>query len=176
MEIGLLLLRIVVGALFIGHGTQKLFGWFGGPGLGGTGHFFGSLGYPRPKTMARVAGTAEAGAGVLLVLGVLVPFAAATIIGVMLNAAMTVHRDAGLWTDQGGYEYPLVLGTIGLALAFTGPGAIGLGTAAGIAVTGWGGALIALVLGLGGGWLALNARSTEPEPAQEREHAESRSR
>src|SRR5205807_2043288 len=83
MNIGLFILRVVVGALFFGHGAQKLFGWFRGYGLEGTGGFMHSLGYRPGRRMAMLAGIAEAGGGTLLILGVLTPLAAAASIGVM---------------------------------------------------------------------------------------------
>ena len=181
MEIGLLILRIVVGGLFIGHGTQKLFGWFGGPGPEGTGQFFGSLGYPRGKQMAQLAGSAEAIGGLLLFLGLATPLAAAAIIGVMVNAALGVHVSNGVWNEQGGYELPLVFGAAALTLAFTGPGAASLDAAVGVTVAGWGAGLAALVLGLVAGLAIYFTRETAPAPAQEaaapaedREYAESR--
>src|SRR5687767_13045552 len=99
MDIGLLVLRLVVGTLFVGHGTQKLFGWFGGYGLEGTGGWLRSLGYRGGKTAAAAAGLAEAVGGALLVLGFMTPFAAAAIIGVMINAIASVHLDKGVWNE-----------------------------------------------------------------------------
>src|SRR5205085_8099803 len=88
MDVGMLILRLVVGALFIGHGTQKLFGWFQGHGLEGTAGFMESLGYRPGKRYAALGGLAEAGGGALLVLGLLTPLAAALIVGMMLNAIL----------------------------------------------------------------------------------------
>jgi len=126
MDIGLLIIRIVVGALFIGHGTQKLFGWFGDRGLEGTGGFFASLGYRPPTVMAGLAGIAEAGGGLLLALGFVTPLAAAAIVGVMTSAALAVHARHGLWNTQGGFELPLVDATVVTAVAFIGPGRFSL--------------------------------------------------
>lgn len=168
METGLLLFRVVVGLLFIGHGTQKLYGWFGGGGPDGTAEMFDSVGYRQPRTMAMVAGTAEAVAGALLVLGLFTPLAGAAIIGVMLNAAVTVHRPNGLWSSDGGYEYPLVNATAGAMLAFTGAGALSLDGAFGLplAGVGWGFAAILLGLLVGAGTLTMRE---SPEPARRRE-------
>src|SRR5689334_5538801 len=91
MELGLLVLRVVVGLLFFGHGAQKLFGWFGGHGLAGTGGFFEQIGFPHGKRQAALAGLAEAGGGLLLALGLLTPLAAALIISVMVVAVSKVH-------------------------------------------------------------------------------------
>ncbi|MGH3443666.1 MAG: DoxX family protein [Nitriliruptorales bacterium] len=165
MSFGLLLLRVVVGALFVGHGTQKLFGWFGGHGPDGTGSFLDSLDYREGRTMAVVTGTVEAASGALLVLGFLTPFAAAGILGVMLNAAVAAHAPNGLWNSEGGYELPLVNATAAVALAFTGPGAASLDNAFGFGLEGgiWG--TITLVTGLGAG-AAVLAAGREAEPVE----------
>lgn len=162
MEIGPLLLRVVVGLLFVGHGTQKLFGWFGGHGIEGTTGFFDQLDYPKPRFMAIVAGATEAGCGLLLTLGLFTPLAAAGIIGVMINAAVTAHADNGLWSTNGGYEYNLVLATAAAALAFTGPGSLALDQTGGPV---WGLAAIALAVLTALPVLAL--RSARPATAEE---------
>src|SRR5206468_1846323 len=90
MSYGILLLRLVVGVAFVGHGTQKLFGWFGGYGPQGTGGFFESKGYRAPVLMAVAAGLSEAGGGALLALGFATPLAAALLATVMLNAIASV--------------------------------------------------------------------------------------
>ena len=98
MDVGLLLLRLVVGALFVGHGTQKLFGWFGGHGPEGTGGFMHSLGYRPGRRAAMLAGAAETTAGALLVLGFLTPLASAIVVGVIARvtaAVMTSPRIDG---------------------------------------------------------------------------------
>ena len=120
MGIGLLILRLVVGGLFFAHGTQKLFGWFGGYGLGGTGGFLESLGYPRGRVMAAVTGLTEAGAGLLLAAGFLTPLAGAAILGVMLNAVVSAKWSQGL---IGGFELDVLYATVGAAMAFIGAGA-----------------------------------------------------
>jgi putative oxidoreductase len=177
MEVGLLLLRVVVGGLFVGHGAQKLFGWFEGQGPDGTAQFFEGLGYQRPRRAAQVAGAAEFGGGVLLVLGLFTPLAAAAIIGVMVNAAVAAHLSNGLWNSQGGYELPVVFATAATALAFAGPGALALDTALGI-MTGVAWGAIALILGIGAGLAVLStlreaplAEQFETEPAGEAETA-----
>src|SRR5436190_20363890 len=86
MSYGILLLRLVVGIAFVGHGTQKLFGWFVGYGPKGTGGFFASKGYLAPVLMAVVAGLSEAGGGTLLALGFGTPLAGAMLATVMINA------------------------------------------------------------------------------------------
>jgi putative oxidoreductase len=123
MQIGLLILRIVVGALFFAHGAQKLFGWFGGHGLQGTGGFLEALGYPRGRVMAGITGLTEAGAGLLLVAGLATPLAGAMILGVMLNAVVSAKLDKGLF---GGYELDVLYAIVGAAVAFAGAGVYSL--------------------------------------------------
>ena len=124
MDIGLLLLRLTVGLTLAAHGAQKLFGWFGGPGLDVTGHFFEPLGFYPGRRHALMAGLVETGGGLLLALGLLTPVAAALVFSVMLVAAVSVHLKKGFFMASGGYEYNLVIGLAGLAVAFTGPGAV----------------------------------------------------
>jgi putative oxidoreductase len=128
VEYGLLLLRLVVGLLFAGHGAQKLFGWFGGGGPQGTAAFFSSLGYRAPALMALAAGLSELGGGLLLATGLLTPLASFLLATVMLNAIATVVWPKGFF---GGYEFELTLATVAIALAATGPGEISLDDAIG---------------------------------------------
>ena len=132
MDLGLLLLRVVLGALLIGHGSQKLFGAFGGHGLAGTGAFFESLGFKPGRIMATIAGASELGAGVLLVLGLLTPLAGAAVIGTLIVAA-SVHWSKGLWGQDGGIELPLVYAVLGAVVALAGPGAYSLDAVLGLA-------------------------------------------
>ena len=126
MKLGLTLLRMIVGALFFGHGTQKLFGWFGGHGIEGTAGFFESIGLRPGRKHATAAGAAEAGGGALLALGFLTPAAAASLIGVMSTAIRKVHAKNGPWATDGGYEYNLALIAIMVTLADVGPGDLSL--------------------------------------------------
>jgi putative oxidoreductase len=123
MAEGILLLRLVVGLVMFGHGAQKLFGWFGGPGLRGTAGFFDSLGFRQRHIMpmAVLAGLGET-AGLLLALGLLTPLAALAIATVMVVAVGSVHWRNGLRATNGGYELNLVLWTVAIALAAAGPG------------------------------------------------------
>ena len=151
MDTGLFLIRIVVGLLLVGHGTQNLFGWFGGHGLEATGGFFEKLGYKPGKPWAAVAGLSEAGGGLLFAVGLFTPLAAAMIVGVMLNTITSVSGKNGLWITQGGFEYSLVLGASAAAVAFAGPGAASLDNVLDITTAGSGWGIGALALGLGAG-------------------------
>jgi putative oxidoreductase len=109
MRIGRLLLRLTVGGFFFGHGTQKLFGWFGGNGLDATADGFEALGLRPGRYNAIAAGTAEAGGGALLASGLATPLAASVLTATMLTAIETVHLKNGPWAGNGGYEYNVVL-------------------------------------------------------------------
>jgi putative oxidoreductase len=162
MDIGLLLLRVVLGLLFVGHGTQKLFGWFSGHGLDGTGDFFERLGYRPGRIHAGIAGAAETAGGALLVLGLLTPLGAAAVIGVMLNAIVSLHWQNGIWNDDSGIEYPVVAATAATCLAFTGAGAVSLDHALGVDLSGGAPGAGALVVGIIAGSLMLAVRQLDP--------------
>jgi putative oxidoreductase len=158
MNVALLVLRVVVGGLFAGHGSQKLFGWFGGHGPKGTAAFFESVGLRPGLPFALLAGTAELVGGLLLGFGLFVPVAAFLLIGVMATATAAVHWKNGLWISSGGFEYPLVLATVAFTVAAIGAGTIslddvfgidwaGLDWAIGAAIAGVLGGLITVVLG-----------------------------
>lgn len=119
---GLLLLRLVVGLLFAGHACQKLWGWFGGTGMGPFIQSLEKLGLQPAPFWGHVEAYTELLGGTLLVLGLLTPFAAAALIGDMLVAAAKVHAPKGLWSQQGGFEYNAVLIAILLAIGLIGPG------------------------------------------------------
>ncbi|NCT82471.1 MAG: DoxX family protein [Comamonadaceae bacterium] len=124
--IAALALRLPVGVIFIAHGAQKLFGWFGGYGLEGTGQFFASLGLQPGVLMALLAGSAEFFGGLALVLGLLVRPAAAALCFAMLVAIFAVHIGKGFFLDKGGYEYALALCAAALSLLFSGAGRLSL--------------------------------------------------
>ncbi len=145
MDTGLLILRIAAGLFFAGHGAQKLFGWFRGPGLEAAGGFFEQIGYKPGRRMVAVASLTEIGAGLLLAAGFLTPLAAAAVIGVMINAIWTVKRSLGLYN---GYEIDLLYATIAVALAFVGAGAYSVDGALGWSLSGTGWALGAIGLAL----------------------------
>lgn len=120
--IGALALRVPVGIIFAAHGAQKLFGWFGGYGLEGTGQFFGSVGLNPGYLMALLAGTAEFFGGLALVFGLLVRPAAGALSFAMLVAIFAVHWSKGFFVGSGGYEFALALFAASLALVFSGAG------------------------------------------------------
>lgn len=126
MNTGLLLIRLVVGLLFMGHGAQKLFGWFGGYGIKGTGEFFDSIGLKPGEKMALLAGVAELIGGALFILGLLTPLAGLVIAATMVIAIWKVHGANGIWATQNGYEYNLVLLVVALAVSVMGAGAYSL--------------------------------------------------
>jgi putative oxidoreductase len=165
MKIGRLLLRFLVGGFFVGHGTQKLFGWFGGYGLDGTAKGFEQLGLKPGKAHATLAGVAEAGGGAALVVGAETPLAAAAITATMLTAIKTVHGDKGPWASNGGYEYNAVLIGVVLALAELGPGPISIDALRGHERSGTGWLLAAAGAGAIGALGAHFATSTPPAPA-----------
>ncbi|MGP8302137.1 DoxX family protein [Streptomyces inhibens] len=119
-DTGLLLLRLALGLTMAAHGAQKLFGWFGGPGLEATGQFFTMSGYPSGRAMAVVAGLSETLGGLGLVAGLLTPLAGAAVVGTMINA-LAVKWGGGFFAPKG-VEYELLLTAGAAALALTGPG------------------------------------------------------
>lgn len=171
MKIGRLILRLVVGGYFFGHGTQKLFGWFGGYGPDGTGQFFESLGLRPGKRHAVAAGAAEAGGGALLVLGAATPLASAALIATMLTAIHRVHFKNGPWVTNQGYEYNLVLIAAAASLAETGPGSPSVDDALGVEAHGPKWAVLALLLGALGAAGAHKVAESAPAPEPAREDA-----
>lgn len=126
MKIARLAARTIIGGLFIGHGTQKLLGWFGGPGMTGTEGMMHGLGMHPPRHHAYAAGVAETAGGALLALGLATPLAASALTGTMITAIRKVHWRNGVWNMGGGYEYNAVLIASVLALAESGPGHVSL--------------------------------------------------
>ena len=110
----------------MGHGAQKLFGWFGGYGIKGTGEFFDSIGLKPGEKMALLAGVAELIGGALFILGLLTPLAGLVIAATMVIAIWKVHGANGIWATQNGYEYNLVLLVVALAVSVMGAGAYSL--------------------------------------------------
>jgi len=150
MKVGRLLLRITVGGFFVGHGTQKLFGWFGGQGLAKQAEHFEGMGLKPGKLQAGAAGVAEAAGGAALAAGYQTPLASAAIISVMLTAINRVHLKNGPWAHKGGYEYNAVLIAAAASLAESGPGALSLDALRGKQKQGAKWSLFALGLGAAG--------------------------
>jgi putative oxidoreductase len=165
MSIGRLLLRLTIGATFFVHGTQKLFGWFGGYGPDGTGQFFESLGLRPGRQNAIAAGATETGGGILIALGLATPAAAAGLTSVMITALRTAVWKDGVKPATG--EHEVILAAAALALTETGPGSPSLDSALGLERSGPAWALAALGAGAAGSALAVSMgrRQSEAPPA-----------
>jgi len=166
-NLGRFLLRATVGGIFVEHGTQKLFGWFGGHGPDGTGQFFESIGLRPGRRHAIAAGVAEAGGGALLALGLATPLAAAALGSVMVTALRTVVWRDGTKLGTGGYEVLLLANAV--ALADLGPGRLSLDSLIGAERRGARWAALALGGAVAGSALAIaSGRSGEkgPEPVE----------
>lgn len=151
LDLALVIPRVIVGLLFIGHGAQKLFGWFGGHGVDGTAGYFASLGIRPAKVAAWCTGLAELAGGLGLAFGFVTPIAAALITVVMLGAIVFAHWPR-VWVTEGGFEYPLVNLAIAAMFGLNGPGAYALDAALGIALpmpqTYVAGAIVAVIINL----------------------------
>jgi len=158
MDLGRVLLRLTIGGTFFVHGTQKLFGWFGGLGPDGTGQFFESLGLRPGRRHAIAAGATETGGGVLIALGLATPFAAAGLSAVMITALRTAVWNEGIKPATG--EHETLLAAAALALTETGPGRPSLGSSQG---GGTGKALAALAAGAAGSAAAVAIGRATPE-------------
>jgi putative oxidoreductase len=166
MDVALLILRLVVGGLFVGHGTQKLFGWFGGHGIEPTAQMFEGLGMRPGRRNAIAAGVAEAAGGAGLALGLATPLAAGAVTSVMLTAINRVHLKNGPWVTNGGYEYNAVLIAAALALTEVGPGELSLDHALGQERSGAGWTLAAAAIGATGAIGAHKLAEAYPAPAE----------
>jgi putative oxidoreductase len=163
MDLGRLLLRLTIGGTFFVHGTQKLFGWFGGSGPDGTGQYFESLGLRPGRRNAIAAGSTEAGCGILTVLGLGTPLAAAGLSAVMIAALRTAVWNEGFKPATG--EHEVLLAVAALALTETGPGAPSLDSALGIERRGSAWTLAALGAGAAGSAIAIEMGRRQPEAA-----------
>ncbi|MFE5010494.1 DoxX family protein [Streptomyces sp. NPDC056696] len=174
MDLGLLLLRLLVGVLLCGHATQKLFGWFGGGGPSGTGTVFARWGFVPGPRMAVLAGLCEVSGAASLGLGLLTPAGGAVVVGTM-TVAVAATAGNGFWAQQGGCEVPLLYGALAAVLVFTGPGRWSLDAAAGLGPWhGWTWGLGALALGLVAAAAPLRARARvlRGSAAHEKAHQE----
>jgi len=131
MEYGLLFLRVVIGAIFFAHGSQKLLGWFGGGGLKGTAGWLDSMGFKAPSLMALMVAAAES-SGLLFAFGFLTPLAALGMVSAMGVAIASVHWKNGFFAGNGGYELNLALIAAATAVAATGPGRFSIDRALGL--------------------------------------------
>ena len=132
-DLGLLALRLTLGAVFLGHGAQKAFGAFGGPGFAGATGFIGSLGFRPARVWTGLAVGGELVAGVLFLLGLLTPLAGLLVLATMAVAIAKVHAPKGFFVQNGGYEYNLVLVVTALVVVALGPGRFSLDYVLGLA-------------------------------------------
>jgi putative oxidoreductase len=137
IDAALLLLRLTVGSLLAGHGSQKLFGSFGGHGLHGTGGMMESMGYKPGHVWAGLAGAGEFGGGLLTALGFLSPLGSLGSISVMVTATLKAHWGKPVWVTSGGAELPLINIAAAGAIALAGPGRYSLDRLFGIRVPRW---------------------------------------
>lgn len=165
MQVGRLAARLVIGGLFVGHGTQKLFGWFGGPGLEGTEQMMGALEMRPTRANAVAAGASETAGGALLMAGAATPLAAASLIGTMFTAIRKVHQPNGPWVAQGGWEYNAVLIAALTALIDGGPGDLSVDSVLGREEWGPGWALGGLALGAAASAAAITLGKRGDAPA-----------
>jgi len=125
-DLGVAIVRVVVGLTFAAHGAQKAFGWWGGPGYHGWNGIVGKMGWRPVAFWAPIAIAAELIGGLGLAVGLLVPLAAAALVAQSIVIIRRVHWPAGFWNTAGGMEYPVVLLACALGLFFTGPGNLSL--------------------------------------------------
>lgn len=165
MSVGKLTARVLIGGLFIGHGTQKLKGWFGGPGLAGTTGMMQSLDMHPARQNALAAGITETAGGAALALGLATPLASASLIGTMITAIRKVHLPNGPWAANGGWEYNAVLIAALAVLAEQGPGPVSVDRLLGSERSGvvWG--LGAVALGAAASTLAIDRGHRSAPPA-----------
>ncbi|SFE25768.1 putative oxidoreductase [Paenibacillus algorifonticola] len=123
LDLGLLIIRLVIGLIMIGHGCKKLFGWFGGEGIQGASGFFELIGLRPGAIMVACAGIAELLGGLLFASGLSVVAGAILLIATMVVAIAKVHWSKGLWSVNGGFEYNLVMIAALLGVALAGAGA-----------------------------------------------------
>jgi putative oxidoreductase len=164
MRLGIAVLRVVIGALFMGHGLQKLTSWFGGHGVEGTGQAFDSMGMHPGKVNATLAGTAETLGGGLLLTGFLTPIGASAATGVMAVAVAKVHGRNGPWVTDNGYEYNLVLTAAAFAVATDGPGMWSIDERLGIERSGPAVGLAELAAGIAGAAAVVRLTGGRSEP------------
>jgi putative oxidoreductase len=159
MELGLFLIRLAIGGTVTAHGLQKLLDpERGGHGIDATAGFLDRLGFQPARAHAWLLAVAELAGGLGLAVGLLTPVATAAVIGVMVAAITAVHLDHGFFAQDGGIEFPMVLGLGTAAVAIAGPGDWSVDHALGDPLTGAGWAAAAVLLGVGAGLLTVAAR------------------
>jgi putative oxidoreductase len=169
-DLALLILRLVMGSLLVGHGAQKLFGWFGGSGFTSIKAFMESLGLRPAAGWAFVGGMAEFAGGALILLGFLGPLGPIAVICDMVVAIATVHWGKPIWVTEGGAEFPLTNIAIALALIFAGVGRYSLDGVLGLAIPLWitelaiAAGVVAILVGL------VSRASLVPAPARAAEN------
>ena len=159
-DVGLLILRLVVGALVMGHGLQKLAGRFGGRGFERTAERMASLGLEPGRFWAAVAGLGEFGGGLLVTLGFLTPLGSLAVAATMLMAIVTVHWPR-VWNADRGLEYPLTNIAIVVALALIGPGAYSMDHLTGLRLQ----VVPLLLVGLAGGLIVAGSAAVRRRAA-----------
>lgn len=164
-NLAVLVLRAVMGSLLAGHGAQKLFGSFNGPGLEGTSGWLESLGMRPGRPWAVAAGLSEFGGGVFMILGLLNPIGPLGAIGSMVMATAKAHSVKPIWVTEGGAELPVTNIAIATALMLNGPGKYSLDRALGIRWPRW----LVAILGLTIIALAVTVGTRETPPPQEPE-------
>jgi putative oxidoreductase len=167
MDFGKLVVRLVVGGFFVGHGLQKLRGAFGGPGLEGTEQMMTALSMHPAKLNARAAALSETVGGAGIALGAGTPFAAAALVGTMATAVRKVHFKNGLWNAGGGWEYNAVLAAVVAGLTNDGPGDLSFDALIGHKRWGLGWALFAVGAGLAGSAAAIEVGRRLTPPADD---------
>jgi putative oxidoreductase len=164
-DLGLLILRLVVGLTFAGHGAQKAFGWWNGPGLAGWRGAIGHMGFQPVELFLALSIGGELVGGLLLALGLFTPLATMMLVGQLVVIISKAHLPRGFWSTSGGYEYPLTLAASVVAITFIGAGSVSLDRAVGLSFSDSVRAGFLLV-GLLGGLLALGAsRVAQPAAA-----------
>ena len=134
-DLGLLLLRLVVGLTFAAHGAQKAFGWWHGPGWIGWQNAIGRMGFRPVAVFAGVSIAAELGGGLFLALGIVTPLAAAILVAQSVVIIVKVHAPSGFWNKSSGIEFPLALGVAALAIGLIGPGGVSFDGVEGLSAT-----------------------------------------